>query len=75
MYTYKVEHKKRNFIFTNSHVLFYELYKYTNDGFLDDFPKISGDNFFQTCPRPDKHFHAFFKDCVKANLVSHWCLI
>ena len=37
---YRVEHEKIEFISTSGNVVFCLLYKYTNDDFFDDFPKI-----------------------------------
>ena len=48
---YRVDHEKIKFISISGHVIFCLLYKLTDDGVFDDFPKIS-DHFpkvFQNC--------------------------
>ena len=53
---YQVQHSKRNSTSTSSHVLFWLLYKHTDDESFDDFPKIS------------KHFPNISEDSPKVVL-------
>ena len=64
------EHEKINFISPSVHVLFCLLYKLTDDGVFDDFPKISED-FPKLFRRPDERSRTFsvnfrkFRRCPK----------
>ena len=59
------EHEKINSISPSVHVLFCLLYKLTNDGVFDDFPKISdhflkiSDDFPKLFRRPDERSRTF----------------
>ena len=58
------EHEKINSISPSVHVLFCLLYKHTDDGVFDDFPKISED--FSNCPEDQtnvpEHFPRIFEN-------------
>ena len=60
-----VEHEKIKFISKSGHVIFGLLYKYTNDDFFDDFPKISehspkiSEDSRKVVRKPDNRFRTF----------------
>ena len=63
--TYRVEHENIKFISTSERVIFCLLCKHTNDGFFDDFPKISehfpkiSEDSRKVVRRPDNRFRTF----------------
>ena len=62
---YRVELEKIKFICSSGHVIFYLLYKHTNDDVFEDFPRISkhfskiSEDSSKTVQRPDERFRTF----------------
>ena len=75
-------HENIKLIFSSQRVMFFLLYKHTDDGVLDDFPKISED-FPKLFRRPDERSRTFsenfrkfpkmFEDCRRLSRKTRRC--
>ena len=66
---YRVEYEQIKFVSTSAHVIFFLLYKHTNDDVFDDFPKfsehfpkISEDFSFESQTKVSEHFLKITED-------------